>query len=81
MKKMARLSGAVKFVAWSALLGGLPACTTYVQEPPRQDVYVPAPPVYAPPPPVVYTPPPPVYAPAEVEVELMIEPVCTKIPI
>jgi len=73
MRKITRLSGAVDFVLFGALLGGLSACTTYVQEAPRRDVYVPAPPVYAPPPQAVYTPPPPVVAPVPVEVVIRSE--------
>ncbi len=73
MKKITRLPRAIDFVLFGALLGGLSACTTYVQEPPRRDVYVPAPPVYAPPPQVVYTPPAPVVAPAPVEIVIRSE--------
>ena len=60
-----RISGKLKILLGSALLGGLAGCTTYVDQPgPRAEYYPPPPPreVYAPP--VAYVPPPAV----EVEV-------------
>jgi len=51
MKRTQRITaGKIGFVLCIALLGMLPGCTTYVEQPRPREVYVQPPPVYVPPP-------------------------------